>query len=289
MEPRHLAAARIIPQPRRSGPTGFLGAADRRRARRLRHRLQELEHHRSLPAPGARLRGSRGVRPARRHREHRTESLRLASRPGDRARPGPLPPDHRASSSPFSWRSLEPRIAPPCGLQQARKDQGSQRPGPLVPRHFRRARHSTTPRSGWQRRRAADALYAVFVLGNILYNGSALLVFPDLFGMHWFYLVSVPILVSNVAYVLFVMKLLDIELASHPRLARLGLSLASLLRRVSLVGVRRPRWPRSSSTERALRSSRATGWFPPWCGAGRAARPPRGSTSSRSGRSSSLL
>src|SRR6185503_1028098 len=39
------------------------------------------------------------------------------------------------------------------------------------------------------RRRAADALYALFVLGNILYNATALLVFPDLFGMHWFYLV----------------------------------------------------------------------------------------------------
>jgi diguanylate cyclase len=92
------------------------------------------------------------------------------------------------------------------------------------------------------RRRAADALYSVFVLGNILYNGSALLVFPDLFGMHWFYLVSAPILVSNTVYIFFVMKLLDIELATHPRLARVGLGIAALLSLFILVALVRPRW-----------------------------------------------
>lgn len=92
------------------------------------------------------------------------------------------------------------------------------------------------------RRRAADALYAIFVLGNILYNGSALLVFPDLLGMHWFYLVSAPILVSNAAYVLFVMKLLDIDPASHPRLARAGLGITLLLGLFILLALARPRW-----------------------------------------------
>jgi diguanylate cyclase len=92
------------------------------------------------------------------------------------------------------------------------------------------------------RRRAADALYSVFVLGNILYNGSALLVFPDLFGMHWFYLVSAPILVSNTVYIFFVMKLLDIELATHPRLARIGLGIAALLSLFIVVALVRPRW-----------------------------------------------
>jgi diguanylate cyclase len=92
------------------------------------------------------------------------------------------------------------------------------------------------------RRRAADALYAVFVLGNILYNGSALLVLPDLLGMHWFYLVSVPILVSNAAYVLFVMNLLDIKPASHPWLARAGLGIVALLSLFILIAVARPRW-----------------------------------------------
>jgi len=92
------------------------------------------------------------------------------------------------------------------------------------------------------RRRAADALYALFVLGNILYNATALLVLPDLFGMHWFYLVSAPILVSNTAYILFVMKLLDIDMASHPRLARAGLGIAALLSLFILVALVRPRW-----------------------------------------------
>ena len=92
------------------------------------------------------------------------------------------------------------------------------------------------------RRRAADALYSVFVLGNILYNGTALLVFPDLFGMHWFYLVSAPILVSNTVYIFFVMKLLDIELATHPRLARAGLGIAALLSLFIVVALVRPRW-----------------------------------------------
>lgn len=92
------------------------------------------------------------------------------------------------------------------------------------------------------RRRAADALYAVFVVGNILYNATALLVFPDLFGMHWFYLVSAPILVSNTAYIFFVMMLLDIDLATHPRLARAGLGIAGLLSLFIVVALVRPRW-----------------------------------------------
>jgi diguanylate cyclase (GGDEF)-like protein len=92
------------------------------------------------------------------------------------------------------------------------------------------------------RRRAADGLYAAFVLGNILYNGSALLVFPDLFGMHWFYLVSTPILLSNAAYVAFVMKLLDIDPILHLRLYRAGQAILALMALFILVALVRPRW-----------------------------------------------
>lgn len=53
------------------------------------------------------------------------------------------------------------------------------------------------------RRRMAEGMYAAFILGNILFNGSALLVFPQLFGLHWIYLVSFPILFSNCAYIAF--------------------------------------------------------------------------------------
>jgi diguanylate cyclase (GGDEF)-like protein len=95
---------------------------------------------------------------------------------------------------------------------------------------------------GGARRRAADALYAGFVLGNTLYNGSALLVFSDLFGMHWFYLVSAPILVSNGLYVLFVMKLLDIEPIAHRGLARAGQGILGLMGLFILIALVRPRW-----------------------------------------------
>jgi hypothetical protein len=48
------------------------------------------------------------------------------------------------------------------------------------------------------RRRRVHALYALFILGNLLYNGAALLVWHDLFASRWFYLISAPILFSNI-------------------------------------------------------------------------------------------
>lgn len=78
------------------------------------------------------------------------------------------------------------------------------------------------------RRRTAERMYAVFILGNLLYNGTALLVYPDLVGMHWFYMVSVPVLFSNCAYIVFVMALLELRPGSHPRLYRAGILLLAL-------------------------------------------------------------
>jgi diguanylate cyclase (GGDEF)-like protein len=78
------------------------------------------------------------------------------------------------------------------------------------------------------RRRLADLMYALFILGNLLYNGSALLLYSDLFGMHWFYLVSAPILFSNAAYVLFVVALLEIRADRQRRLYRAALALLAL-------------------------------------------------------------
>jgi len=75
------------------------------------------------------------------------------------------------------------------------------------------------------RGRTADLMYALFLLGNLLYNGTALLLYPDVFGMHWFYLVSVPILFSNIAYVSFVVSLLELSPAHHPQLFRAGVVL----------------------------------------------------------------
>ncbi len=82
---------------------------------------------------------------------------------------------------------------------------------------------------GLWRRTLTDLLYAAFILGNLLYNGAALLVFRDLFGWHWFYLVSVPTLISNVIYIVFVMVLLGINRNTSPRLFWLGCVAMGLL------------------------------------------------------------
>lgn len=92
------------------------------------------------------------------------------------------------------------------------------------------------------RRSIVDGMYALFILGNLLYNGTALLVYPDLFGMHWFYLISMPILFSNCAYVVFVITLLDIRSDNHPRLFQAGRWLLGLLGIFILVALFKPHW-----------------------------------------------
>ncbi|MHB1100336.1 MAG: sensor domain-containing diguanylate cyclase [Burkholderiales bacterium] len=92
------------------------------------------------------------------------------------------------------------------------------------------------------RRDATDGFYALFILGNLLYNGTALLVYPDLFGLHWFYLISFPILFSNGSYVLFVLRLLDITSASNPWLYRLGMALLGLFAAFVLLALFKPNW-----------------------------------------------
>ncbi|HEY7885260.1 MAG TPA: diguanylate cyclase, partial [Cellvibrionaceae bacterium] len=77
---------------------------------------------------------------------------------------------------------------------------------------------------GLWRRALTDLLYAAFIIGNLLYNGSALLVFRDLFNWHWFYLISTPIIFSNILYIAFVMVLLGITKTRSPRLFYSGLT-----------------------------------------------------------------
>ncbi len=92
------------------------------------------------------------------------------------------------------------------------------------------------------RRRVADAAYASFILGNLLYNGTALLLLPDLFGMHWFYLVSLPILFSNCAYIVFVLALLEIRPETHRKLYGAGRSILGLFVGFMVVAWLRPNW-----------------------------------------------
>lgn len=92
------------------------------------------------------------------------------------------------------------------------------------------------------RQRLAEASYSTFILGNLLFNGTALLVFPELFNIHWIYLVSYPIVFSNCAYILFVMSLLKIRHNNYPRLYTAGIILLALLVGLIILAVLKPHW-----------------------------------------------
>ncbi|MEX1201112.1 MAG: diguanylate cyclase [Methylophaga sp.] len=72
------------------------------------------------------------------------------------------------------------------------------------------------------RRRTTEIMYTFFIMMNVLYNGTALLITPDLLNIHWFYLVGGPILLSNFAYILFASHLLQIRADTHPWLDKLS-------------------------------------------------------------------
>lgn len=95
---------------------------------------------------------------------------------------------------------------------------------------------------GIWRRVPTDLLYAGFIIGNLLFNSSAQLVFKDLFGWHWFYMVSAPILVSNIIYIGFVMALLGIKRESNPWLFKIGLGSMLLLASFWPLAIVLPNW-----------------------------------------------
>ncbi len=92
------------------------------------------------------------------------------------------------------------------------------------------------------RRRMAEGMYALFILGNLLFNGTALLVFSDLFGLQSVYLASVPILISNITYIAFVMSLLELSRDRYPVMYMAGVSVFGLLAGFFLMGVLWPNW-----------------------------------------------
>ncbi len=75
----------------------------------------------------------------------------------------------------------------------------------------------------------AEGMYAVFILGNLIFNSAGLLVLSDLFGIHEFYLSSAPILISNLAYVVFVIHLLGISPVSNRKLFYTGIALLAVM------------------------------------------------------------
>jgi len=95
---------------------------------------------------------------------------------------------------------------------------------------------------GLIRKQMVHGMYALFILGNLLLQGTSLLVFSDTFGMHWFYLSAMPILFSNIAYIFFVKGLLNIERENHPHMYRLIQYALSILVVFALWGLFSPNW-----------------------------------------------
>jgi len=95
---------------------------------------------------------------------------------------------------------------------------------------------------GFIRRQRVHLMYALFILGNLLYNSTALLAVHDLVATGWFYLISVPILLSNLAYVVFVVDLLGIRADTAPRLHKASRVVLALLASFIAVAALRPHW-----------------------------------------------
>ncbi|WP_296591300.1 diguanylate cyclase [Methylophaga sp.] len=87
------------------------------------------------------------------------------------------------------------------------------------------------------RRRTTEIMYTFFIMMNVIYNGTALLITPDLFNIHWFYFVGGPILLSNFAYILFAKHLLQIRPETHPRLDKLAKLFLTMLAVLFVVAV----------------------------------------------------
>jgi len=95
---------------------------------------------------------------------------------------------------------------------------------------------------GFIRRQRVHTLYALFILGNLLYNSTALLATHDLVAAGWFYLISVPILLSNLAYVAFVVELLGIRPDNAPSLHRISRVVKAALIAFIALAALRPHW-----------------------------------------------
>lgn len=95
---------------------------------------------------------------------------------------------------------------------------------------------------GVSRGRIGDLFYAIFIWGNFFYNGAALLVFSDLFQIKQFYLISIPILFSNPAYIAFVMVLLHINRYTSRTLTYVGHGLIALFMVFWVVALLEPTW-----------------------------------------------
>ncbi|MCG6318308.1 7TM-DISM domain-containing protein, partial [Vibrio alginolyticus] len=78
------------------------------------------------------------------------------------------------------------------------------------------------------RKNLVDFSYAMFILGNLLFNSTSLLVAHHLLGIQWFGGASWPILCSNMAYLVFVMQLLEVKSKETPMVYYVGCGLLVL-------------------------------------------------------------
>lgn len=92
------------------------------------------------------------------------------------------------------------------------------------------------------RNRWAEAMYASFIAGNFIYNSAALLVFSDVLGLRSIYFVSMPVLLSNIAYMLFVMHLLEINKHVYKRLYWAGVIIIGIMSLFLGLAVAYPNW-----------------------------------------------
>lgn len=92
------------------------------------------------------------------------------------------------------------------------------------------------------RNRSVEAMYAIFIAGNFIYNSAALLVLSDLFNMHSIYWVSMPVLISSMAYMLFVIHLLEINRYQHRQLYHAGVVILVVMALFLLLAMVYPNW-----------------------------------------------
>jgi diguanylate cyclase (GGDEF)-like protein len=95
---------------------------------------------------------------------------------------------------------------------------------------------------GANRFRTTDLAYSAFIFGNFLFNATTLLVFSDLFGVQWYRGASLPICFSNIAYIVFVTRLLGIQSHNTPILYRLGQIIIGVYVVVLFAGFIFPHW-----------------------------------------------
>lgn len=72
------------------------------------------------------------------------------------------------------------------------------------------------------RRQFTELMYSLFLILNMIQSATVLLVSSDVLKIYHFYLISSPLLISNVIYIVFIMNLLQLKPTTSPKLYNLG-------------------------------------------------------------------